>query len=305
MRAIYSLIRFKTLNKRPAVALGIFDGLHRGHQRIIARLIKEAKRFRTRSLVVTFSPHPQKENILYSLPHRLELLEELGIDICLIISFTPALRKMPAEEFLQKILINKINPRVVLIGRNFTFGRYAEGNWKTLEEYARRGKFELIVTDVLTYKGRPISSSWIRDLIRSGEFSQASELLGRPVKICGRVTRGSSLARRLGYPTANVDADHEVLPPFGVYSVRIKLAGSLFAGICYIGNKPTVSSSGITCIEVHIFDFKGNLYGRRIQIEFIKKIRPQKKFSSIGELNRQIKKDIRLCCVSGGKSPHP
>ena len=312
MKTAYSLTYFKPLHKRPAVALGVFDGLHCGHQRIVARLIKEAKKFHTKSLLVTFFPHPQKENSLYSLSHRLKLLEELGVDLCLVIRFTPAFRKMSAEEFLQKILLKRVNPVVVLIGRNFTFGRGAEGNWQLLKEYSRKKKFKLVVMDVMTYKGKPVSSSWIRSLIRAGKFSQASKLLGRPLIIFGRVTRGSSLGRRLGYPTANVDADHEVLPPFGVYSVRVKLAGKYFAGICYIGDKPTLrplgrrKSKGEANIEVHIFGFGGNLYGRKIQIEFVKKIRPQKKFTSVQELARQIKKDIRLCATHlSGKPRQP
>ncbi|MFH1338341.1 MAG: bifunctional riboflavin kinase/FAD synthetase [Candidatus Omnitrophota bacterium] len=312
MKTAYGLIHFRSPRKRPAVALGVFDGLHCGHQRIISRLIKEAKRIRTISLVVTFFPHPQKEDLLYSLPHRLKLLEESGVDLCLVVRFTRALRRMTAEEFLKKILLKKINPAVVFIGRNFTFGRNAEGNWQLLKEYSGRKKFKLFVMDMLELKGKQVSSSRIRGLIRAGKFSKASKLLGRPVIIFGKVTRGYSLGKRLGYPTANVDAEHEVVPPFGVYSVKVKLAGKYFGGICYIGDRPTVSSSdrnkskGQASIEAHIFGFKGNLYGRKIQIEFVKKIRSQKKFASVRELARQIRKDIRLCVTcQAGESLHP
>lgn len=312
MKTAYGLIHFRSPRKRPAVALGVFDGLHCGHQRIISRLIKEAKRIRTISLVVTFFPHPQKEDLLYSLPHRLKLLEESGVDLCLVVRFTRALRRMTAEEFLKKILLKKINPAVVFIGRNFTFGRNAEGNWQLLKEYSGRKKFKLFVMDMLELKGKQVSSSRIRGLIRAGKFSKASKLLGRPVIIFGKVTRGYSLGKRLGYPTANVDAEHEVVPPFGVYSVKVKLSGKYFGGICYIGDRPTVSSSdrnkskGQASIEAHIFGFKGNLYGRKIQIEFVKKIRSQKKFASVRELARQIRKDIRLCVTcQAGESLHP
>lgn len=304
MKTAYGLIHFRPPRKRPAVALGVFDGLHCGHQRIILRLIKEAKRIRTISLVVTFFPHPRKEDLLYSLPHRLKLLEESGVDLCLVIRFTRALRRMSAEEFLKRILLKKINPSRVFIGRNFTFGRDAEGDWRMLKEYSRAGKFKLCVMDMLEINGGQVSSSRIRHLIRSGKFLQASELLGRPVTIFGRVTRGCSLGKRLGYPTANVDAEHEVVPPFGVYSVRVKFDGRYLGGICYIGNRPTLGpsgrgkSKGQAGIEVHIFGFKGNLYGRKIQLELVKKIRSQKKFASVQELARQIKKDIRLCAAS-------
>ncbi len=295
MRVIYGLRHFKLQNINPVIALGIFDGLHRGHQKIITALLKEAKRFHTKSLIITFFPHPQKESSLYSLPHRLNLLEEAGVDLCLVIRFSPAFRRITAPEFLQKIIIKKINPRVVFIGRNFTFGKNAQGNWQMLKDYEKKARFKLRVIDVLTYKGSPISSSCIRTLIKRGKFAQAQKLLGRPVSIFGRVITGARLGRILGYPTANINPDHEILPPFGVYAVRVKLDNRLLSGICYIGNRPTVKkAANKTNIEVHIFDFKNNLYGRRIQIEFIRRIRSQKRFGSIQALTRQIKRDIRL-----------
>ena len=312
MRVVYGLTNYKPQTIKPVVALGVFDGLHRGHQRIIAGLIRAARKFNTQSLIVTFYPHPQKERNLYSLAHRLKLFKELGVDLCLVIRFTSSLRRISAETFLQRILIKKINPVIVFIGRNFTFGRYAEGNWQMLKDYSRKAIFKLRIVNILTHKGRPISSSYIRTLIKGGRFTLAQELLGRPVTVCGRIIRGSRLGRILGYPTANVDPDHEILPPFGVYAVRVRLIDRFFNGVCYIGNKPTVNpmrkksiarkvpSGGIraankTNIEVHIFNFKNNLYRRKIQIELIRRIRCEKRFSSIQALTRQIKRDIRLC----------
>ncbi len=314
MRVIYGLKHFKPLNKKPAVALGVFDGLHRGHQRIIANLLKEAERLQTVSLIVTFFPHPQKEGSLYSLPHRLKLLAEAGVALCLVIRFSPAFRRITASEFLQNILIKRINPAVVLIGRNFTFGKDADGNWQMLKDYSKKARFKLRVINVLTYKGKPVSSSYIRTLVKGGDFSRAQELLGRPVTISGRVTKGRGLARILGYPTANINPEHEILPPAGVYAVRVSVGHSLFSGICYIGSRPTFTpvrkkfagakglSGGAkkampmkTNIEAYIFDFQNSLYGRKIQIEFIKRVRSEKKFTSIQALARQIKRDIRLC----------
>ena len=299
MKVIYGLKNYKLPNKKPVVALGIFDGLHLGHQKIITSLLKEAKRLKTLSLVVTFFPHPQRERSLYSISHRLKLLEEIGIDLCLIIRFSPAFQRITAKRFLQKVLIKKINPAVVFIGKNFTFGRKAEGDWQMLEYYSKKARFKLRVINALTYKGVPISSSYIRTLIKSGKLPQAQELLGRSVSILGRVKRGYRFARILGYPTANIDPDHEILPPFGVYAVRVRIARSLFAGICYIGNRPTINPAskiaGKTNVEVHIFDFKNNLYNCKIHIEFIRKIRSQKRFNSIQALASQIKRDVSTC----------
>jgi riboflavin kinase/FMN adenylyltransferase len=297
MKIIYGLTNFKPGNKRPVVALGVFDGLHRGHRRIITGLLREAKRFRTASLIITFFPHPQKQSSLYSLEHRLNLLQEAGVDICLVIAFSPAFRRISAGRFLERVLLKKINPAAVFIGRNFSFGRNAEGNWQMLQEYSRQAGFKLRVVDVLAYQGRPISSSHIRALIKSGNLAQAQELLGRPVSIFGRVTTGFRLGRALGYPTANVNPDHEILPQPGVYAVRVKLAKDILKGICYVGTRPSIK--GImpqkTGVEVHILDFKGNLYGRKIQIEFIKRIRDEKRFSSLKLLSRRIKRDILNC----------
>jgi riboflavin kinase/FMN adenylyltransferase len=312
MKVFYGLTHFKPQNIKPAVALGVFDGLHLGHQRIIGRLIKEAERLKIPSLIVTFFPHPQKESSIYSLPHRLKLFKETGVDLCLVIRFSPAFCRISAREFLQKILVRKINPAIVLIGRNFTFGKNAQGNWQTLSDYSKMAKFKLMVIDVLTYKGIAISSSYIRNFIKTGQLIKAQKLLGRPVSIFGRVTGGCGFARTLGYPTANIEPDHETLPSFGVYAVRARVAGRLLNGICYIGNKPTffhsikkprnkkgysagVKASSKTSVEAHIFDFENNLYGRRMQIEFVKRLRPEKRFNSVQALAYQIKRDILNC----------
>ena len=145
------------------------------------------------------------------------------------------------------------------------------------------------------WQGKPISSSYIRSLIKKGKLLQAQELLGHPVSIFGKVTLGFRLGKMLGYPTANVNSDSEILLPSGVYAVRVRLENRSLNGICYIGNKPTIGVNNKINIEVHIFGIKNNLYGRKIQIDFIKRLRPQKRFSSICALASQIERDIRLC----------
>ncbi len=299
MKVIHGLRYFKPLKKKPVVALGIFDGLHRGHQRIINNLLREAKRFKTKSLIITFFPHPQGEESLYSLSHRLELLKKMGVDLCLIIRFNQTLQKVPAAEFIRDVLVSKIRPITIFVGRNFTFGRNAEGNWRTLRDYSKKSYFKLRVVDVLTYRGIPVSSSYIRSLIRKGDFSRASRLLGRPVSIVGKVIKGNQFARALGYPTANIEPEQDIIPPFGVYKIKARVAGGCFPGICYIGDRPTIKNKKIAKakpnIEIHIFDFKDNIYSHRIQIEFTRKLRDQKKFNSLTALFDQIKNDIHLC----------
>ncbi len=294
MKVVYGLPNFKRPHKKPVVGLGVFDGLHLGHQKLIKRLIRQSRTLGTKSVLVTFSPHPQAEDGIYSLSHRLKLLEGLGVETCLVIRFSSSFRKISAQDFLQKILKPKINPAVVFVGKNFTFGKNAEGNYQMLKDYSQAEGFKLKAIDVLTSHSSSISSSAIRGLIKQGKLKRAKELLGRPVIILGRVIRGYHIGRMLGYPTANVLPDHEILPPFGVYAAHVKLGKKFFDGICYIGTRPTIKKSNKISVEVHIFNLRNNIYGRSIQIEFVKKIRGQKHFNSTQELSQRISQDILI-----------
>ena len=303
MKIIFGIGRFKRI-RRAAVALGIFDGLHRGHLRILKAAVRYARLINGKSVVVTFSPHPQSELNLYSLNHRINRLREIGIDLCVVIKFTPSFSRMSASAFIQKILIKKIHPYYIFVGENFTFGRGARGTPVLLASYADRYGFRLKVIPIYKQKGRAVSSTHIRRLIGDGNLSEAKRLLGRPVSILGSVIKGSSLAADLGFPTANIRAHHEVLPPAGVYLVKVNFPNKTFRGLCYLGSKPTLGKGMIKNlsvlkgqgihIEVHLLGFKGNLYGRDLEIQFIKKIREEKKFASMGMLAAQIKKDIRF-----------
>jgi riboflavin kinase/FMN adenylyltransferase len=289
---IHKIRRFKN----PVVALGVFDGLHRGHRAILQSAVKKAQGINGTSVVLTFSPHPQKEKSLYSLKHRLRLISELGVDVCIVVNFSASFAKMSAVNFIAKILIKRIGCRFVYIGENFHFGRGGSGDYKLLSCWAKENKFRIKIFKVIKSNGRPISSTAIRSLIKRAEIREAERLLGRRVSVLGSVIRGSRIARVLGFPTANINPHHEVVPPPGIYAARIIFSAKQYDGICYIGSRPTIGlKKNPIQIEVHIFDFNKNIYGRFMEIQFVKLIRPDKKFASLKDLSAQIRQDIISC----------
>ena len=295
MKIIYGLGRIGPFSK-PVVALGVFDGLHLGHRNILQATVKKARQLKGTSLVLTFFPHPQGKESLYSLKHRLMLISELGVDVCIVVNFTNSFAKISAQDFIDKILVEKIQVSFVCVGRNFRFGNKAFGDYKLLAASAKKYKFGLEVFDVIKSKGLTVSSTAIRKLIKNSEIKKAQELLGRRVSVLGTVIRGSRLGRLLGFPTANIKAHHEVIPPAGIYAVQVVFSKKKHNGVCYIGKRPTLHlKNSSQSIEVHLFDFHKNIYGSVLEIQFIKLIRQDRKFRSLKDLSAQIGKDIISC----------
>jgi len=300
MKVLYGINQIKKY-PRPVVALGVFDGVHLGHRNILEAAKRKAHSIKGTSVVITFWPHPQKQESLYSIEHRLRLIAELGIDVCIVINFNRKFASLSAENFIKNILFNKIRANYIYVGRNFRFGKGAEGNSKTLEKLSKKYNFKLKVFNVIKINSKPISSTYIRNLIKQGELRLAQKLLTRPVSVLGTVIKGSSLGKRLGFPTANIDPHHEVIPPSGVYAVKVIFQEKKIYGACYIGPKPTIQSQNVRRsqgrkfknIEVYIFNFNKNIYGKYLEIQFIKRIREERWFSSIPALVKQIKKDIK------------
>jgi len=270
----------------------VFDGVHLGHRKILEDAVTKAKSIKGTSVVLTFWPHPQREESLHSLEHRLRLINELGIDVSIVINFNKRFANISATDFVKNILAKRIGARYVYVGENFRFGRNGEGDVLTLQDAAEIYRFRLKVSSVIGIKNKPISSTLIRSLIKKGDLSTAQKLLGRPVSILGTVIKGASRGKKLGFPTANIDPHHEVIPARGVYAVKVYLCGDRFIGVCFIGSKPTFSKRNSRNIEVHIFNFKKNIYAKFLEIQFSKKIRDEKKFKSAKDLSRQIQKDV-------------
>lgn len=284
---------------RPYVALGIFDGVHLGHQHILRAMVKAAKASGTKAICITFFPHPSKilnsKHIfvnLISLPHRLNLISRLGVDACIVINFNRVFSRISAEHFIE-LLYKKINPSFIFIGSNFTFGRGGLGNTRLLKRLAVKYGFKVKVFSPLKLKHNVISSTFIRSLIKEGKLGLAKKYLGRDVSILGRVVRGKQIGRKLGYHTANIDTEHEIIPPRGIYAVKIKIENKQFNGAAYIGTSPTLHLGyRLPRLEVYILNFHRNIYGKRIEVDFVRKIREEKELPSLNILSAQIKQDI-------------
>lgn len=292
MKVVYGIHKIGKLRRPAVVALGVFDGVHLAHIRIIKAAVQKAKRLKGTAVLVTFWPHPQKEPSIYSLEHRLRLVSKLGIDVSIVVRFNQAFACISAKDFVKKILLKKINAEYILIGKNFKFGRKARGDYKLLNRLTKQYPFKLKVFPVLKINNRVVSSTYIRRLIIQGNLITARKLLARPVSVLGTVIKGDCLGRRLGFPTANIDPHHEILPPSGIYAVKVILNRRSLKGVCYIGTKPTFKNKSEKRVEVYIFKFKKNIYSKYLEINFLKEIRKEKKLKSSAALIEQIKKDI-------------
>jgi len=236
---------FQSFNKapkfdKPVVVLGVFDGVHLGHRQILKTAAKLAHFNKRKSIAITFYPHPQKQESLYSLSHRLDLINEMGVDVCIVVKFTADFAQISPEDFIRKILVEKLNVSYVFVGNNFRFGKNAKGDLSLLKKMSKIYKFKLKNFEVKKSGKQEISSTYIRRLITSGKLNQAQALLASPVTVLGTVVKGISLASKLGYPTANINPHHEILPPSGVYAVKVIFNKKIYNGVCNIGKKPTV-----------------------------------------------------------------
>lgn len=299
MRVIKGLKALRSI-KNSSLTVGVFDGVHIGHRKIIGKVVEAAKRAKLSSVVLTFDPHPlkvlkagAKAPSLISLKHRIKLIGELGVDYLIVLNFTKSFSGIPPEKFVRDILVKKIGAKVIYAGPDFYFGRGALGRPELLKKLSFKLSFKVEIVKPVKVRGRVVSSSAIRDYILKGELEKAESLLGRPVSVLGTVVKGTGLARYLGYPTANVNPHHEVIPPTGVYAVRIKFGSRRFNGVLNIGTRPTFYSpkDKEPSIEVHIFNFKGDLYGKDIEVIFVKKIRQEQKFKVIADLISEIRND--------------
>lgn len=303
MKVYHSIRDIKRVPSGSVVAVGIFDGIHRGHVHIIKALIKRARRLGKKSVVLTFYPHPflmlhpkRLVPLLISLKHRIRLLRDLGVDIVVLVKFTKAFSRVSPEAFVKRILLKKLGMKEMLVADNFTFGRQGSGDIRLLERLSKDRGFALMKIDLLRAKGKIVSSTYIRSLIMGGRLNEASRLLGRPVSILGTVKKGTKRGRILGFRTANIDPHHEAIPPSGVYAVYVRLKDRRYRGILNIGFRPTfhpLHYSPEPTIEVHIFNFNRDIYKRDLEIIFVKRLRPEKRFSDKEALIRRIRSDKR------------
>jgi riboflavin kinase/FMN adenylyltransferase len=284
--------------RNPVMALGNFDGIHRGHQLIFERTTLEAMNIKGESLVFTFEPHPLKilqanrcPPLITPFKKKMVLIESCGIDVVICAAFTREFGAMSAREFVKSVLADLIGIRKIVVGHDYSFGRGREGRVKDLKEYAGEFGFEVVTVGPVRLGNRTISSSAIRDLVQSGKMTEAARFLGRHFMVLGKVIWGSARGRLLGVPTANVEILNELYPKNGVYAVHVVIENQTYQGVANVGVNPTFAENRFS-VEVHIFDFAKDIYGKEIQVAFIRRIRGERAFENPEVLIRQIQRDM-------------
>lgn len=290
---------------RALVTLGTFDGVHRGHQRLAARLLADAKRWKLRPTAVVFDRpprfyfHPELATpLLTTAEERRELLFGLGVQSVRILPFNRHMAHVPHTRFFEDYLLRRCRAGGLLVGPDFAFGRGRKGDIAWLTRACDVLGLKFGVFPIVRAGGMKIGSTRIRELLLEGEVREAARLLGRPYSVRGPVVRGDGLGRRLGVPTANVQVPEQKLVPPGVFRVRVTAADSgkalgVHLGACNVGVRPTLGGVGERRVEVHLLRFKGDLYGRRLKLEFLRRIRPERRFPSLDALKEQLAKDVK------------
>jgi len=299
---------------RCVLTIGVFDGVHRGHQELIGRAVELAHKRAVPSVLMTFDPHPAEvvrpgnhPAQLTSLRRRSELVEELGVDVLCVLPFTPELSRMPADEFVHEILVDRLHVAAVVVGENFTFGHKAAGDVELLRHLGSRfgfiaEGFGLVTTDSLTY-----SSTYIRACIDAGDVTGAAEALGRPHRLEGIVVRGDQRGRQLGYPTANLSITrYAAVPADGVYVCRFVHRGRPLPAAVSVGSNPTFSGRERT-VEAYVLDQDADYYGENVGLDFVARLRDMERFATVAELRAQIADDVsdtrRLLAASDETGP--
>lgn len=295
MKILSSIAELAGIPGPLCVAIGVFDGVHLGHQELIRRTMKEASRLRATAVVLTFHPHPVRvlrpgaaPHLLTSTPHKQRLIEGLGCPVFVCQKFDLEFAAQPPEAFIEA-LAEAGNPLLrICVGHNWSFGKNRSGNVPLLEELGRKLGFETIEIDPVLADEELVSSTRIRRAVEAGDFATARRLLGRDYTILGTVRHGQQLGGRIGFPTANLAAHNEQFPPDGVYAVRALVRDQWLGGVANIGTRPTVNASPERLLEVHLFEFSGDCYGEDIEVKFEKYLRSERKFPSVDALKEQI-----------------
>ncbi len=283
-----------------AVTIGNFDGLHRGHQAMLARLKEASAKRGLPSCVLTFEPHPreffspaQAPARLSSLREKSELIRTAGIDRLHVCRFNKRFASLSPAEFIERVLVGTLGTRWLLVGDDFRFGAKRAGDFSLLKEAGRQHGFEVESLPTVNIENKRASSTAVRGALAAGDMQHARELLGRPYSISGHVMHGDKLGRQIGFPTANIQLQHNRPPLSGIFAVEVHgLNGAPLQGVASLGTRPTVKENGRPTLEVFIFDFNDDLYGRRLRVDFLKKLRDEEKYPDLELLIAQINRDV-------------
>jgi riboflavin kinase/FMN adenylyltransferase len=292
--------------RRPVLTIGNFDGLHVGHRAIMQTVLERARALDGEAVVYTVDPHPRKvvspdraPSLLTTLDQKLELLEGMGVDVVIVEPFDRDFARLPPEAFIQEFVHQSINPLEVYVGYDFHFGRDREGSMRLLATIGPRLGFSVTIIPEVTLGERDVNSTRIRELLSQGEVIEAAVLLGRSFRVRGRVVRGAERGHSIGFPTANLATDNEVLPAAGVYTGHVCFLdrgdperGAMLPVVTNVGLRPTFEDGRGLVAESHILDFEGDVYGRKIELSFEYRLRGERKFSGLAELREQIARDV-------------
>ena len=301
MNVLHEISELSTLGAPVALAIGVFDGVHLGHQEVIREALDYAKHHHGTCVVMTFDPHPvavlrpeKAPKRLCTTPHIVKILERIGVEHLLIVPFTNEMAKTSAAEFVGS-LVNTCKPLgFISVGYDWAFGSGREGNIHRLMELGQQHGFAVCGVPAFKVNGEVVSSTLIRDAVRNGDLARGKAMLGRNFSVLGEVLHGRQLGRQLGFPTANIALDPTVkLPPSGVYAVWVRIENETHKGVANLGLRPTVESNPTErTLEVHVLDFCADLYGKYLEVEFVKMLRPEQKFTGLDELKAQIAQDV-------------
>src|SRR5438067_7913526 len=301
MRILRSIPELSQLPSPVFLAIGVFDGVHLGHQAVISTSAEHARAVNATPVVVTFDPHPEKilrpdkaPHLLTATPYKVALIRALGVRHLLIISFDKHFAATEPEDFVQQLVQHSKPLREICVGHEWSFGRNRRGNLELLKKLGAQFHFEVVGVPPLKANGEVVSSTAIRKAIEKGDFTRAAAMLGREYTILGTVTRGDNLGKKIGFPTANLSAHSEQFPPNGVYVAEAKIDNELHRGVINLGVRPTVSGGkSERVLEIHLFDFDRDIYGHDVEVRFLKFLRPEEKFENLDALVQQIRRDVQ------------
>ncbi|MCL1074029.1 bifunctional riboflavin kinase/FAD synthetase [Shewanella dokdonensis] len=298
MELIRGIHNIQTRHRGCVLTIGNFDGVHRGHAEVITNLVKKARQLGLPATLMTFEPQPQELFAGQNAPARISLLRdkiallsELGVDRLLCVRFDKKFAQLPPEQFIESLLVERLGVRYLVVGDDFRFGQQRRGNFEMLQQAGEQHGFAVVNTTSFLVGDQRVSSTMVREALAKGNLELTRRLLGHPFTLSGRVVHGQQLGRTLGFPTANIALKRQVVPVRGVFAVRLRWPGSeAFNGVANVGFRPTVK--GQNCLlEVNLFDFSGDLYGQRVEVELVAKIRDEKPFNSLDALQKQIMND--------------
>ena len=300
MNVLHTTAELRAGPRPVCLAIGVFDGIHLGHQRVILEAVSEAARLGGRSAVITFDRHPaavlapgRVPPLIYPPAKKWRVIASLGAGTTCVIHFDKAFSEMSGEQFIRGLARDCGQIQSLSVGRGFTFGFGRSGNVALLNALGKQLKFAVHAMDEVLLRGLPISSTRVRVAVRAGRFAQAGEMLGRPYALCGTVVKGTGLGRQIGVPTANLDLAGLLAPPTGVYAARALVRGLDHRAAVNIGSRPTVAPAAAPPrVEAHLLDFSGDIYGEEIELTFVEKLRDEQKFPSVTALQEQIRHDM-------------